>query len=668
MISKKRYIQFVLVAFFFVTCSLSFSQPDTSRFLPTISVTGKSDTIARVSDVTSSVPHYILNVEKLNGMAVQDVGSALKFVPGVQLKDYGGAGGIRTVSFRSLGATHTTVLLDGIRIPNVQSGAINLGNFEIFGVDAAHFTSGQVEQSNAPATAYLSSNVIAIESRISRKPDHLEFSLYSNSTSIHFFEEGFLIGAPLGKKAFLGVQGMTRFGEGDYLFTYESAGINNLQSRTNSGLNQYRVRLVTGFELKKSRTKIGLNYFDNSQELPGAVILYNPTNDQKLWNRDWRFSLQHEQLVGKYKLDLHGIYQSAWLRYYDPNFLNLQGYIDDNYLQQNAGSGFMLRRLISQNRVLIFAGSDIIYSLLNGSKISVSPRRIESNSVIGFQTSRGRLKIESNLTQQLVNDRSFQADTIVSRNFSEWSPFLSLSIGLFKKEKIRLRTFYKHAFTLPTFNDLYYNFIGNYNLRPETANLYNMGISFSDQLKNMTVEFSVDGFYNRVSDKIIAIPTKDLFNWSMQNIGEVSISGFDAGALIFTKIGFWKLTGNASYTYNLSLDKTSPTGSSYNQQIPYTPFHSGTAGLNIARKKVTLSFNGLFTGGRYSLNENTYANYLKPFTDISISISDEFGLFKVLKCNLRFTVLNLLNKNYEVIRSYPMPGRYYQLTIKLVSK
>lgn len=94
-----------------------------------------------------------------------------------------------------------------------------------------------------------------------------------------------------------------------------------------------------------------------------------------------------------------------------------------------------------------------------------------------------------------------------------------------------MRSFYKRTFALPTFNDLYYNLIGNTNLKPEQAHLFNAGVSYNFKHKNWYTEFSADGFYNLIEDKIIAIPTKDLFNWSMQNIGKVNVIGYDLGAL-----------------------------------------------------------------------------------------------------------------------------------------
>ena len=72
----------------------TFSQTDTTRTINPVLIISEQDTVSKISLITSSVPHFILDDEILKQLAVRDVGSALRFIPGVQLKDYGGIGGI----------------------------------------------------------------------------------------------------------------------------------------------------------------------------------------------------------------------------------------------------------------------------------------------------------------------------------------------------------------------------------------------------------------------------------------------------------------------------------------------------------------------------------------------------------------------------------------------
>lgn len=659
----KAYVLCAFVALWLISFS-AFSQTDTTRKINPILIFTEKDSFSRISVVTSPVPHFVLEDERLRQLAVRDVGSAMRFIPGVQLKDYGGIGGIKTVSFRSLGANHTGVMIDGIKIPNVQSGAVNLNPVEVFGISSIAFTSGQVEENSAPATAYLSGNLISVKSLLAQQAEKFNAQIYSCVNSLSVFEEGFLVRVPAGEKMFFGFQGFTRFGEGDYAFQSNNQDGPVELRRENSRLMSFKFQGAAGLGLTNSQTLFRFSYYNNEQELPGAMILYNPYNDQKLWNEDLNISLTHQQNFKRWKFNAHAFYQSAYLRYYDPDYLNLQGYIDNTYLQQNAGTGLMFSRIIFKKGMMQL-GSDFLFSDLKSSG-SYIPVRYENNSVIALKYDLGKLKLETNLTSQVVYDVVQNEDSTTVRNFVELSPFASLSWKPFEQSPFHVRSFYKRTFALPTFNDLYYNLIGNTNLKPEKAHLFNAGISYGHQINKWYTEFSLDGFYNVIEDKIIAIPTKDLFNWSMQNIGEVHAYGYDAGLLINYVSKIWKFTVNGAYSYNLSLDKSDPESTTYDKQIPYTPFHNASGGIIVARKDFALSSNFIYTGFRYSLNENVWSNYLEPFTDWSFSVSKDFKIGKKFVVETTASALNVLNKNYQVIRSFPMPGRHYQLKLKIM--
>lgn len=80
------------------------------------------------------------------------------------------------------------------------------------------------------------------------------------------------------------------------------------------------------------------------------------------------------------------------------------------------------------------------------------------------------------------------------------------------------------------FNDLYYQEVGNSKLKPENARQYNIGLTYSRNVCTFLPYLSatVDAYYNKVTDKIIAYPTKNLAVWSMRNLGSVEIKGIDA--------------------------------------------------------------------------------------------------------------------------------------------
>ena len=92
-----------------------------SDTLSTIEVYGKRPIATRQS----------LNGRELQSLSSTSVADALKYFAGVQIKDYGGLGGLKTINVRSLGAQHVGIYIDGIRITNAQNGTVDLGKFSL---------------------------------------------------------------------------------------------------------------------------------------------------------------------------------------------------------------------------------------------------------------------------------------------------------------------------------------------------------------------------------------------------------------------------------------------------------------------------------------------------------------------------------------------------------
>lgn len=75
--------------------------PDSIRRLDEVTVTAQS-----YKDV---IPAQTLKGKELDGLRSHSVADALRYFSGVQLKDYGGVGGLKTVNIRSMGTNHMGV-------------------------------------------------------------------------------------------------------------------------------------------------------------------------------------------------------------------------------------------------------------------------------------------------------------------------------------------------------------------------------------------------------------------------------------------------------------------------------------------------------------------------------------------------------------------------------
>lgn len=660
--------QYILIGLGILFSLFARAQPN-GKVLDPVPVDAQRDTILRLAVITSPIPHFKLSEHKLDELGVANVGDAMKYIPGMQLRDYGGIGGIKTVSFRSLGAAHTGVEVDGNPISNVQSGSIDLSSFELFGLRSVEFASGQNPADNATASTFIQANTISLSSILDERSEKLGLGIYSNTTTINAFEKGLYVRTPIGKKMFFGAQGMYRFGSGEYDFVLAEQSETDKITRENTRLADYRVRAVYGYQGKNSRLVAKFYFRDSDQELPGAAVLFNPSNDQRLWNHEYRGNIDYTFQKNKWKFHGHFRSNSRRTNYLDPHFLNFEGFIFSQFDELTNAAGYLVSRKLRYGTERVFFGTDAFFSRLSGNNLSANPERVQVNSVLGgtyWLSSKWR--VDANLSNQFIIDNFINGDGAVDqREFFRLSPFVSLAFIPFKDRGLRFRTFYKNTFRMPTFNDMYYNVVGNTELKPEDANLFNLGLTYGLKRKKTLLEFTADAYYNRVENKIVAIPTKDLFNWSIQNIGKTEIKGIDIGFLLTWKSNNVEITLNENHSFNESLDITDSDGPTFRHQIPYTPYYSSTHGLSVRYKKIKFSSNVLYTGFRFSLNENIFANYLPAFTDINLGVSRVFSFGKSdLLADLK--VMNVLDKNYQVIRSFPMPGRHLQLRLKYTLK
>ena len=220
---------------------------------------------------------------------------------------------------------------------------------------------------------------------------------------------------------------------------------------------------------------------------------------------------------------------------------------------------------------------------------------------------------------------------------------------------------------MPSFNDLYYSAVGNSQLKPENSKQMDLGltyrISYGKRLPKLMM--TVDGYHNLVTDKIMAIPTKNIFIWSMVNLGKVDIKGLDLAISATQSLGKdFSFSAGFNHSYQWALDVTDATNGEYKNQIAYSPRIYGSGRLSLETPWANVAYAMLYSGHRYVTGQNLAENDLAGYTDHSVSVERALELFG-LTLNVRAEVLNLLDENYEIVRNFPMPGRSYRFGIKV---
>jgi outer membrane receptor protein involved in Fe transport len=313
--------------------------------------------------------------------------------------------------------------------------------------------------------------------------------------------------------------------------------------------------------------------------------------------------------------------------------------------------------------MILFGGVDSKYSELKFLDVNNAlPKRIHSTFLIGSTFNYSKLKSEIQLTGQNILENNQLGERAANQN--KVNPFILIENQEFGNWKIKFNAWYKSSFRMPTFNELYYNGIGNVKLMPEEANQFSFGINFQPKIKKINSKVILNTYYTTVKNQILAIPTKNLFVWSMQNIGEVHTTGFEARI----DLGFQlneknRLDLNGNYTFQQSLDFSDITSPTYKNQVAYIPKHSGNASISYNRKNSGMVFSMFNSSLRYSLNENISSNIIDGFAIFDAGIYSKVNLSNKHDLRIQLTFKNLFNSSYAFVKYYVMPGRSFLISI-----
>ena len=674
---SKKHLVLISCAWLFILNSQAFSQEHTTDsnrlFSDSLKAFTLRDVEVRNSEYykvhTSLVAFQRLhdaNLKNLNSLTIAD---AVRYFSGVQLKDYGGIGGLKTINVRNLGTQHTAVYYDGLAIGNAQNGQIDLGKYSLQNMQEIALYNGQNPDLLQPAKAHTSASSLYLVSETPKfsvgKKHHTTVQLKGGSFGL--VNPALNSSYKLGKNIYTKVSSEYLHANGRYKFRYTNGVYDTTATRNNTDITSFR--LETGIYQNvddKINWTLNAYYYQSNRGLPGAIIANRFDYNQRLWDRNSFIQGSYKNKVdNRYSFAIKGKFAKDYTRYLDPEHVSLDGFLDNRYHQKEFFLSLANEFLVMSNWK-IGLSTDYQYNSLDANLYRfVYPVRKTLLTAITSAFELDNIHIQGSLLGTFVNEKvkTFQA----ASNKKALSPTLMLNWKPFKTETFRVRSFYKNIFRLPTFNDMYYTFIGNANLKPEYTNQYNVGFSFSKTIQNNFLKhlsFQGDMYYNTVKDKIIAMPSANLFRWTMMNLGKVEIKGLELSLqtqhLLTSNL---TLATKTNFTYQKAIDVT-PTGTTYRQQIPYAPLNSGSFIGTLASDTYGMNYSFIYTGERYSQKANILANYVEPWYTHDIAFWRAFTVAKQ-QVKLHAVVNNLLNQYYDVILNFPMPGRHYRLTLTI---
>lgn len=612
--------------------------------------------------------HTYLGRKAIDALQPQDVGELLQKVEGTSLKSYGGLGGLKTISVRGLGSQHTAISVDGFSLSNQQTGQVNLGQLQTDNIQQIVIGTGNIPrfQGLLPVSSQIMGSLLLIETF----ENSFSKDSFSMRAAVRYgsFDQLDSYGSVKFSrpKYFVSGFGKYRTAEGSYKYSIENGNQPIEGIRSNSQYTDYYYGASAGYKINgQFALRAGFNKKTINQELPGAVIFYNSTADEKLFTNASRYfgDLSFNSKNGQTGVRLYTSVDDNSLRYLDPTFLNNTGGIDRTYQNLSLNTG-IVAFYKPVNRLTFNAGfEENVGKLTTTDSTFARPERFQSLAIIGLTADLSRyLSLTVNASGQYVNEINHngeQADVQKALN-----PFVSLKTAEIGKKLWRHTLWYKNSFRMPSFNELYYNNIGNKHLEPEQAHQFNYGISVVPLEKKLTLHVRANAFYNRISNKIVAIPTQNLFVWSIQNLGEVEAFGgeFVSKFQYFASDKF-KLGVDANYTLQKTLDVTKKTGTTYRHQVAYIPVHTANADVTVNYRKSGVRISNYFVSKRYSLNQNIEANEVQGFIISDISAYHSFQLNSKQRLQVQLSVKNVFNTSYAYVRSYVMPGRNFLISL-----
>lgn len=615
--------------------------PDSVHHLKSVEVTATRRPLATVQTIKGA------DLQALSSTSIAD---ALKYFAGVQIKDYGGLGGLKTVNVRSLGSQHVGVYIDGIRITNAQNGTVDLGKYSLSTLESVSLYNANKLDKCQTASEYASGATVYLRTR---RPTSDSLSVLGGIGSFHTYRGRVNAQLKRGKwAAFADVEYLNS--KGDYPFRYKSQYEDTVGTRRNSDIEYWRAEGAVfngGFESH-------VYFYISERGCPGGIVRRlsdKYTNVGREWDTDFfvQSSYTHN-FSPAHQLKFNIKYAHEYLRY-NTNYPENQNTarVDNHYWQNDAFAAASYAWTPAK-----WASFNVAYDArmswldcdLRRFKVV---RRLDQKAVVATQLTWRGFRLAASALYQHYRDHTF-THTGAADPLSKLTPAVSLG---YTAGDFSARAWYKCIFRAPTLNDLYYTQVGNRDLKPEYTRQWNVGVEYAHAWGPWMASIQADGYLNYVDDRIVCLPIRGTYTWSMLNYGKTFCRGLNATMSGRYSVNGWNFSLLGSFTWQKDLNRTNPESPTYNKPICYAPTLSyGITGM-VEWRMLSLTVSDLHVSKRMW----SYADpedMLKPYNNIDVKFNARWrGFIASLE------IFDLLDEQYEHIPRYPMPGRNFRFTL-----
>ena len=604
-----KYLVALILAFI-IACHLEAQAQDT---MPEVEVgevvitATKTETALR--DVASSVT--IIKEEDIDKKKAKTVAEAIRDVPGIDVVQTGGPGGLTSVFIRGGNSNHTLVLIDGVQVNSPTAGLFDFANLTTDNIERIEIVRG------AQSTLYGSDAIGGVINIITKRG--------KGAPAINFSVEA---GSFRSLRESIGISGTTQ--SSDYSLSvgrFDTDGFSSANEKNGNtekdGYENTTISSRLGWNsFTSGRLELSMRYSDAEADQDGFT--FSPIDDPNFVQKDRSMNLST-----RYSRPL----TNWWNQHLQlsMNVEELKGIDPDPADIFNNFEFDTQRRLVEWQHQLYIAETDIMtigyeYEGQNG-KVKDSFDRTITNSALYIQD------------QHQISDAFSQAVGVradYNNRFGNEITYKAEASYRIKESNTRFRAAYGTGFHGPTLNDLYFPGFGNPDLKPETSESIEGGIEQTFLSDRLSLQATY--FYNRFENLIIFDSTTFL----PENIGEATSKGAEIGLQIRP---FKAVTLSTNYTL------TDTENRENDKELPRRPRKKASAILSISPiAPLNIDLELRYVGKRFDDSANL--NELDPYTLVNIA-----GRFDVTKSVQVFArVENLFDKEYEEALGFGTAG------------
>lgn len=577
-----------------------------------------------------------LSSEVLQKYQSQNLAQVLQLESTIFVKNYGPSG-ISTLSGRGSGASHTAVLWEGFNLQSPMLGQTDISLLPTIFVD-------HVDVQYGGTSALFGNSSIGGAVHLGTQSKYQKGWQFAGNLHGGSFENwGQSLKLSYSNHWYAGsIRTFYKSAKNDFFFTDVNAfgSPKPIKRQHNATTRQLGILQENNFKIKQHQLGIKFWYQNSNRQIP-PTLLQDSSQDQQL-DASFRTVAHWKWFKGNHALKARSALFLESLQFTNQAVNSLSKILSSITEIEHKWYLHDLHRL---NTGLTYS----FYQAISSGYTS-SPQQHRLALFLAYKI--------STKNQRWQNSLSIREEVVDGR-FT--TPAVSLgSVWKFYR-KWNLKVHLSHNYRLPTFNDLYWNVLGNPDLRPEYSWNSELGIQIPMQWKQVHLKAGITGFCNLINDWILWSPNSAGL-WRPSNVEQVWSRGLELNAQTTIRWKKWTFLLGANYAYTQSTRTKGEQAATIGKQLIYVPLHNLNMQFQIQFKQTSLLYQHSLTSTRFVNNENT--EQLPLFHVGHLRLSHQFSISS-MRIRLYCQINNLFGHEYQIVSQRPMPWQQVEIGLNL---